>query len=309
MFRKYNHVMRLDNVDIEGLLDQDVVTVSYKIDGTNTSVFWNEETDKISAGSRTREISLDNDNGGFFSWLMSDEGEAPFLREFVENHKNFIIYGEWLGKTKFLGAIKDYNKDALGHLWIFDVFDISTGEYLPEILWRMLLTRDYGSGYPYMIPFVTVENPTLGKLLEVAQDNHFLLDTANHVGEGIVIRSQNYRNRYGRYEMGKIVLDDFKQKKSKPKPVATSGQVEENIIVNFVTDAELSKAIAKVETEVDDKFNNSNSKHIGRYLNEVWEGAILDEMKTILKKNKMPTIDFKLLRRFCDDRAKEYINL
>lgn len=306
MYRAYNHVMRLDNVDVEGLLDGPV-TISYKIDGTNSCIW--SENGEVKAGSRNRELSLTEDNAGFYNWILNgNTSETKFLTRMVIEHPNLIIYGEWLGSRKFIGSIKAYDKDALGHLWVFDVYDVESKAYLPEQEWRSLFDTTWSmtEPYPYQIPFLEVQNPTKESLLEIAKDNHFLLEHTDRLGEGIVIRRKDYRNKYGRYEIGKLVLEEYIQSKKKKTPIPSEG-MEADIINEMVTDYELSKAVAKIENVTGEEFSNSNNKHIGRYMNEVWEGCILDEMKTILKKYKMPTIDFKVLRRTCDAKARGYI--
>ena len=315
MFRKYNHVVRLDNDEVEGLIDADEVTVSYKIDGTNSSIWYDSKSGEVKTGSRTRELTTDNDNGGFCAWLLNENTpETAFLKKFVTDHQNLIVYGEWLGTVKFLGAIKDYSRDALKHLWVFDIYDRETGSYLPEGEWRALLSNEWAKDnptddeYPYYIPYLTVENPTKEKLVEVARNNHFLLESADHPGEGIVIRRHGYTNPYGRYEIGKIVLDEYRQDKSRKKkiPIKREG-IEAGIVTEFVTDAECSKAVAKIETLVDAPFDKKNKSHVGRYMNEVWVGAILDEMASICKKWKNPILDMAVLKAETTNKARTYL--
>lgn len=62
MFRKYQHIERLNNSLNKSYLIGDCY-VFPKIDGTNSSVWL--ENGKLKAGSRNRELSLDNDNANF----------------------------------------------------------------------------------------------------------------------------------------------------------------------------------------------------------------------------------------------------
>lgn len=307
--RFYNHVIRLDHPDIEGLLDG-TITYSPKIDGSNASIRWDEENNCIAAFSRNRRLSAEKDNAGFYAWANSDDEEAKFLRNFCFMNPDLIIYGEWTGQNKFIGSIKDYDPYALGKMWIFDVYNTTTGEYYPDAEWRDALHIAWNGAFPWCVPYGVVTNPTMEKLLEIAKENTFLLTHANHPGEGIVIRRQGYKNKYGRYEIGKLVLDEFKQNQKKQKTPIEPGEIEKAIVESYVTPAELAKAKSKVCVLCDaDEFNLKNGKMIGMYLNMVWDDAILDEIKAILKKFKKPTIDFAMLNRLCNDKAREYIGL
>lgn len=314
--RKYNHVERLTSPDVEGLLDG-TITYSPKLDGTNASLRWDDSKNTIATFSRTRQLGPGQaDNAGFYTWAISDDPEATFLRNFLFHNPHLIIYGEFLGSTKFVGHIKDYNSDALGKLWVFDIYDTDKDHYIAEDEWRKALDIAYGrqewekDGFPWYVPYEIMENPTTEKLREVAQKNTFLLDNANHPGEGVVIRRADFCNKYGRYEIGKLVLDEYVQNKSKKKTPAQPGEIENEIIETMVTDAELAKTKAKVILLCDaDEFCITNSKMIGMYLNFVWNDTILDEIKTIVKKWKNPIIDFRKLNNLCAVKARKYIGL
>ena len=313
--QKYTHVERLSSPEVEGLLDGPI-TWSAKLDGTNASLRWDVKNNCIAAFSRTRQLNSENDNAGFYSWANSDDSEAKFLRNFCFHNPNLILYGEWLGQNKFIGHIKDYNQDALGKLWLFDVYDIEKEHYLREDEWRRALDIAYGGKsyqdypFPWYVPYYPMLEPTMELIEKVASTNTFLLDNANHPGEGIVIRRPDFRNKWGHYEIGKYVRDEYRQSKSKLKQPAIAGEVEKSIVAEFVTDAEISKTLAKVLLmNNQDKFNPKDGKTIGMTLNLVFNDAILDEMKSILKKFKNPIINFRALQNLCNQRTREYLQL
>lgn len=314
--QKYNHVERLSSPEVEGLLDGPI-TWSPKLDGTNASIRWDNDKNCIAAFSRTRRLGPGQaDNAGFYAWATSDDEEAKFLRNFCFHNPNLIIYGEFLGSTKFIGNIKDYNPDALNKLWIFDVYDIDKDRYLPEGEWRRALNIAYTGDiefallFPWYVPYYPMLEPTMELIEKCAETNTFLLDNANHPGEGIVIRRLDFRNKWGHYEIGKYVRDEYKQSKSKSKQPVIAGEIEKSIVEEFVTDAEISKTLAKVLLENNkDEFNPKDGKIIGMTLNYVFNDAILDEMKSILKKFKNPTINFKALQNLCNVKTREYLGL
>lgn len=309
-FTKFQHVERLGKEDTEGLLQNNNIVVTAKVDGTNASI-WLGEDGKFKCGSRTRELSQDKDNAGFWAWCHDCENqEAISLYTLVQEHPNIIVYGEYMGPTngRFVGSIKDYNDAAHGTFYIFDVFDVETGCYLADNVWRPILAQ-YNLE-PYFVEILATLNcPTVDDIAAIAQKNTFLLDTANHPGEGVVLKAHNWRNRYGRQQYGKFVLDEYKQVQKAKKVKAQIEDVEQWIVDNFVTDSELSKAIAKTEVQFDEVFDNHCGAHIGFLLNIVWNDDVLDEMKNILKKTKNPTIDFGVLKNLCNNKVKAYAGI
>ena len=311
-FKKYIHVVRLGQSEVEGLLNG-TCYIFPKIDGTNSSVFYNTETNTICAGSRNRKITPEKDNAGFAAWVINSEDEEAFkLRELVKNNNNYIVYGEWLGPNKFVGHIKDYDKSALSKLWIFDIFNTDTTTYLPyEELKRTLEEAGIGQ---YMIPLLAkIDNPTEDELADIAQNNKFLLkDDVEHAGEGIVIHNYEFHDEYGHYQVGKLVLNEYKQRKKEQKQriEMKPGQMENEIINYYLTDSEFDKNIEKVLLKLGlDKFDTTKKNCVGMFLSMCYRDTILSEIVDIVKRFKDPTIDFRVLRREVETRAKKYIGL
>ena len=311
-FRAYNHVEKLESPDVEGLLNG-TVTISPKLDGTNSCVWISNG--EFKAGSRKRSIAADDDNAGFANWWANpDTDEKLVLRQVLTDNPSYIIYGEWLGVQKFVGQIKSYDPAALAHLWIFDIYNTETGRYLGEAEWRDLLDfywstiNEESTYYPYYVPYKILKNPTIDDIAEEADHNTFLM-TNDAIGEGIVIRRAGYLNKYGRYEIGKYVRPQYRQEKSKSKKVIPTGDTEKEIVKYLVTDEECGKAIAKIETSLNETFSAKNNKHIGMFLQMVWKDAVLDEIATICKKWKNPTINFASLQREVFAAGRMYLGL
>lgn len=309
-FKGYTHVVRLDHEDAEGLLQNDKVYISAKIDGTNGCIWYDEKREKICAGSRTRELSQDNDNASFFSWVYSDADEAIKLRELVKAYPDFIVYGEWLGIDKFIGHIKSYDDCAQGHFYIFDMYDTNNNLYLHEYVWR-----DIAISYEleeYCVKLLAVLNhPSYEDVVKIAENNKFLLSHAEHAGEGVVCKVPGWKNKYGHTCYGKIVLDEFKQfiKKGKHRPQLQQENIETDIVEYFITEAELTKAKAKtcVICEADD-FDKKSGKMVGIFLNLCWND-LLDEMRMICKKYHNPIINMKMLQIATQNKGRKFLGL
>lgn len=78
-FVKYQHVERFGTVETEGI-ELGECWVFPKIDGTNGSVWIN--SGQIKAGSRNRELTLDDDNQGFYAYVSQHEGTIAFIKAF-----------------------------------------------------------------------------------------------------------------------------------------------------------------------------------------------------------------------------------
>lgn len=308
-YRSYIHVERLDN--LQDFLNG-TIYITPKIDGTNAVVWYNKDIHKVCGGSRRRELNDIHDNAGFYHWINNSHTyEAEALSNFVAENPNLIIYGEWTGDTKFIGHIKTYNPDALGTLRIFDVFDVDAGEYLHDDVWRSMIKDTALS--QYAVPILTIlENPTIEDLIKVAESNHYLLDNVDHAGEGIVCRNHDYRDAWGNYHIAKIVLDEWKQTQGKPKGKVESKRVgcEEAIVTEFLTDAELTKAVAKVCNACnEDSFDNKSGKMVGMFLNLVFTDLVEENIMAIMKKFKRPIINFKTLQQVAYAKARKFVGL
>ena len=309
-YKSYLHVERLEHPDCEGLLQNDFVAITAKVDGTNACVYWDADLGKVGGGSRKRALTENKDNANFYAWLHSSNEEAIALRQFVIDHPRFIVYGEWLGDSKFVGSIKTYDSSSLGHMYIFDVFDTEKKEYLWEFTWRNLLTAYHLSSW-FVELFCVLYHPSYDDIVAVAKRNKFLLSNAENKGEGVVCKAKDWKNKYGHTCYGKIVLDEFHQHKrqGRHQPQIAREGVEHDIVEYFVTDAEMTKAKAKVCIDCDvDEFDVKSGKMVGMYLNYCWND-LLEETKMICKKYKNPIIDFKVLNAEVKNQARKYIGL
>lgn len=85
---------------------------------------------------RTLESYEVENNAYFYAWMKSGADEAKLLCAYCAAHPTRIVYGEWMGRDRFIGAFKGYDKAALGKLFIFDVYDTAEERFLGEPEWR-----------------------------------------------------------------------------------------------------------------------------------------------------------------------------
>lgn len=292
-FIKYQHVERLDedNVEVQGLLNGKVY-IQPKIDGTNTSV-WKGENG-LCFGKRSQAMGEGDDNRGVKAKYEND----PRYIAFFEKHPDVILYGEWLVKH----TISSYLLDAWNKLYIFDVCkedeEGHITEWIPYETYSAWLD-EFGIDY---IPVVAVlENPSIESLAQYVEGNHYLLPL-DQIGEGIVIKRYDYVNPYGRTTWGKIVRTAFKTK-SRSAFKGNEDCIEVQIVEDMFTPEFVQKEYAKIK-----EIPGLDSKTIiPRTIATIPYVFITEEIGTILKKYKRPTIDFKKLCRLCESRVKEYL--
>ena len=293
-FKKYQHIERFGTDEVEGIELGECV-VFPKIDGSNASVYLNGDGE-IRAGSRNRELTLEKDNAGFYAYVLNQEN----IKEYLKAHPNHRLYGEWLVKH----TLKTYRDDAWRKFYIFDVcVDTENGgiEYIPYDVYKPLL-EEYN--LDYIPPIKIIKNGSYEDFIyQMMNNNTFLIKDGEGVGEGIVIKSYGYHNKYGRQTWAKIVTSEFKEKHTKEMgaPKDEHVLIEEKISEEYITQAFVDKEYEKIKVEMD----GWSSKYIPRLLNTIWHVFIEEEIWNILKKYKNPTISFKTLNHFVTNRIKE----
>ena len=302
-FKPYLHVERLGKTEVDNILSG-VVRLTSKLDGTNASV-WADEDGRMHYGSRKREISIEDDNAGFAAWMKSDNDEAILLIRACQANPNWIIYGEWsVGKV---GAIKKYIKEAQNTLWIFDIYNRETEKYLTcDELEAALVLYEL---IDYRVKLLaTLTNPTLDDIVKIANENTFLLDNTDTLGEGVVIRRDNYVNCYGRYAVAKYVREDFRPDTPKVRRIIQAGEIEQDFINRYLTQSELEKAKAKTAL-ICGEYTQSNGKFIGMFLNLLWKDTLEENIVDFCKRNKNPQIDFAALNGLIKVEGRKFLGL
>ncbi len=278
-FRPYMHIERFGNEEVQGI-ELGECYIFPKIDGTNGSI-WAEFGD-ICAGSRHRELSLEDDNQGFMAYVVNHKG----LTELVQNNPTWNIYGEWLVPH----SLKTYRQDAWRRFYIFDIWDNEKGCYLHYNEYQPVLSC---YDVDYISPLCVFKNANYDNLLHEIKNNTFLIEEGKGSGEGIVIKNYSFQNRYGRTTWAKLVTNEFKEKHFRMQSTEKLGKqmVEEEICNKYITEHMVNKVYAKIVNEE----SGWNSKYIPRLLNTVYYDLINEELWNIVKAMKNPTVNFKTL--------------
>ena len=91
MFRKYPKVHALGKDETRDILIGDDIYIQEKIDGANTSIWYDREKDQIFCGSRNQLLNPGSDFRGFCNYVYKNDLLIAFLKKY-----NFRMYGEWL---------------------------------------------------------------------------------------------------------------------------------------------------------------------------------------------------------------------
>lgn len=290
-FRKYQHLEKFGTTEVESIEFGDCY-IFPKMDGTNASV-WLGDDGVVQAGSRTRTLSLEKDNAGFYEWVTKQENILNFLKA----NPNKRLYGEWLVPH----SLKTYKDSAWKRFYVFDVTE-EDGEnfrYMHYDEYKPLMDL---YEFDYIPPISIIKNASYERLIHQLSNNVFMIEDGKGVGEGIVVKNYSFVNRFGRTTWAKIVTSEFKEKHSKAMgapEIKEKSLVEESIADEFVTKALCEKVYAKIENE-----NGFSSRDIPRLLNTVFYDVVKEDMWEIIKKHKNPTINFNTLKHFVFTRVK-----
>jgi hypothetical protein len=265
------------------------VHVFPKLDGTNASFWW--EGDELQCGNRNRLLSPEDDNAGFCAWARQQEA----LRGLARTYYAYRFFGEWLVPH----SVKTYREDAWRRLYVFDVLDTTTGEFLHYDLYSGLLKAH---GVDFIPCTATGRNPTYEILSGWRDRNTFLIENGQGVGEGIVLKQYGWKNRFGHVTWAKLVTNTFKDAHVREMggAVIDTRLVEEDIADEFLTGHMVEKIVAKIRTEQ----GMFSARDIPRLLGQAYHDLVTEELWQALKKHKNPKVCFRTLNTCAIARVK-----
>lgn len=281
-FRPYTHIEKYGEASVKNITIGDCY-IFPKIDGSNGSIYMGDDN-IIKAGGRKRELTLENDNKGFYAYVLENKSFELYLF----SKPNHILYGEWLVPH----TIRTYNKEAFNHFYVFDVYDTETNKYLSIDEYKK--TLEYFN-IKYIEPTIILSNGEKKDFINELRHTTFL--NGDKAGEGIVIKN------YDKQLVAKIVSSEFREQHEKTfykKKEEPSTPLEQRIADYFTTTALCEKEYSKIENECgwSDKFQL-------RLLNVVYYNLIKEEGWEIVKKYKDPVIDYNKLKYYIFEVVKQ----
>lgn len=305
VYKSYQHIEKLGSSEVDGILNG-TCYLSYKIDGTNGCVFLKEDGN-LGYGSRTRELSTLQDNQGFMNTLSVSEAGKD-LHAYLLKHPTYIVYGEWL----VCGTLKTYKEDARRHFYVFDVYDTEADSYINFDVY----SKDFDSNYKNItyIPLIAkLVNPTEEEVKSYLDKTGDFLITVG-LGEGLVIKNYEYKNRFGRATWAKMLTEDYKATKlanhtgKQGKPGTPRDNAVEEDIIKLMTYEHIFKEKNKImESHQSETWE---AKFIMELLNRAYNEFWKDNWEQIiLKKIRGSTVNFGVLKKLSDTKVKVALGL
>jgi hypothetical protein len=290
-FTKYMHIERFGRDEVAGIEQGDCL-VFPKLDGANGSVWFADGW--THCGSRNRQLTLEgvDDNHGFRAHVMSAQ---PTFGALWRHRPTWHLHGEWLVPH----TLRTYRPEAWRRFWIFDVYDRAEDRWVPWNEYSSVLTE---SGLDVVPPLAKITNPSEADVLRWVNANTYLIQDGAGLGEGVVVKRYDFKNRFGRTVWAKLVRNEFKEENRAAFGVPEQGgsyQAELEIVERHVTPELVTKERSKLEA-----LGLPRQALIPRLLGTVYHCLVTEELWEALKQLKDPTVDFKKLRRFATQRTK-----
>ena len=307
--KKYLDIERCKQKYAETFNVGEDIVIQEKIDGSNASIRYDEESGTLKAFSRRLELNADNTLNGFWDYVQTLNLDT--FKEILGSR--YIVFGEWMGAKH---AIK-YPENIYGKFWMFDVWDTQTEQYLPYEETRSFYDKLIACGNEdNKFNFVPVFY--IGKFESWEKTSELVGRTevgAEPTGEGIVIKRQNCldskSSRLPFYV--KIVSEQFsevhKSKKQKAIDPEAIAKKEANLALaaTIVTPQRVQKMIYKFIEDglLPQDWDEHNLKDISKILpNAIYKDCVKEENETVQQVEDFGKVAAKLSMSIVRDLIK-----
>lgn len=307
--KKYLDIERCKQKYAETFNVGENIVIQEKIDGSNASIRYDEESGTLKAFSRRLELNSENTLNGFWDYVQSLNTIA--FKDVLGSR--YIVFGEWMGAKH---AIK-YPEDVYGKFWMFDVWDTQTEQYLPYEETRAFYGRLIACGnkekkFNFVPVFYIGKFESWEKTMELVGKTEV---GAEPSGEGIVIKRQDCldskSSRLPFYV--KIVSEQFsevhKSKKQKAIDPAAIAKKEANIALaaTIVTQQRVQKMLYKFIEDglLPQDWDEHNLKDISKILpGAIYRDCVKEENETVQQVEDFGKVAAKLSMSIVRDLIK-----
>ena len=307
--KKYLDIERCKQKYAETFNVGENIVIQEKIDGSNASIRYDEESGTLKAFSRRLELNSENTLNGFWDYVQSLNTIA--FKEVLGSR--YIVFGEWMGAKH---AIK-YPEDVYEKFWMFDVWDTQTEQYLPyeetrAFYGRLIACGNKGKKFNFVPVFYIGKFESWEKAMELVGKTEV---GAEPSGEGIVIKRQDYldskSSRLPFYV--KIVSEQFsevhKSKKQKAIDPAAIAKKEANVALatTIVTQQRVQKMLYKFIEDglLPQDWDEHNLKDISKILpNAIYRDCVKEESETVQQIEDFGKVAAKLSMSIVRDLIK-----
>lgn len=290
--KKFTDVVRLGHKSTVDVLQVgDKIVIQEKLDGANAS--FTLDNDELHAFSRNRKLDASNTLGGFYEFIVIKFKDNNHLL-----NEDYIYFGEWLNphKVKYEGYEKQF--------FLFDIYSKSKHNYLE---FKEVEHEAITLGLNLIPVFYQGEYESFEQLESyVGQTKVNGKIGDNQLGEGIVVKNVDYRDRFGNQLYVKMVVDEFRevQKQKKAKNPSEYMNTPEYILAeSLATKGRIDKIIYKLRDEAV-IGSEIDKKDIGL----VFKECNLRTYEDILKEESDSLVDINVedFRKYTSSFAKKY---
>ena len=224
-------------------------------------------------------ISLD------FKWI---EDCYDIEMEWDWDNANFVA--NWIVVHNCKHTIK-YPDSAYNKFYMFDIYDHTYEEFLNPM--RVVeLAIEYDIEYPTIIS--DYRTRTIEELNKLAEDSKDFWVT----GEGIVLKSTNFINKFWDFSYAKIVKPEFKEENSIVFWNINKQSKEDEFSSKFINEARVLKIVNKIEQNEERKIKIEDTPKV---LWMVYHDVFTEELRDFVKRD---TINFSDLHNKCSKRTR-----
>ena len=259
--------------NVNAFLEGDIVSVTEKLDGAQSHIQYDSETNSLKCFSSKSEVSPDHDLRGFYDYVQTLD-VTPF-----EKYPKYEFFGEWLIHHTVRYSDEHYNK-----WYLFSIYDTENNKWLPQSFVKGFAMK-YHLNYPHELyygPFrgwdhiySLCNNPSYGS-----------------VQEGVVIKNQTALEASRGPHILKYVNADFVEIKiqnhlrKKDQNHMSEKLALQEYVDMIVTDARVIKCLHKLVDDniIKSNFVMSDMETIVKYLPDRVYDDCVKEVKDIVDK-------------------------
>lgn len=286
-----------------------------KIHGTNAG-FTLTKTGEVAAQSRSRLLSLESDNNGFYAWVMNSQRKEELVNT-ISNFINFdkvkqvTVFGEFAGESIQKGVAVSQLPKSFYVFAVQVMYDDETVEWLPIDTIKFFENKDVNIYNVLMFPtrkididFNTPENYVNDLVDRATRIGDSCLvgeyfGIQDKTGEGVVLRSINSPD--GHTYLFKVKDDRHSNSKvaklSKVDQIAIKNTKE--FVENVVTENRLEQGLEWIKNEM---MLPLEMKSLGAYIKWVTEDTIKEEKDIIIEKQ----LDFSKVKKEIGNVARKF---
>ena len=252
----------------------DIISITEKIDGANSSIYYDSQEDRLRCFSSRNELDFSNQLRGFLPFVQSMEKEA------FAKYPEYIFFGEWLVKHSVIYEQNNYNQ-----WYLFSVYDRQSAKWLPQAFVKAF-AEEFGFNYAHELYY--------GEF--ISWKHCFSFANSPVYGdqqEGIVIKNQTALEeergphilKYVNPSFKEIQRENRRQKIEDPNKLKEKQAAEEYIRM-IVIEARVMKMFHKLVDEgiIPEDFELKHMKDIAQNLpKRVYEDCVKEELSILQK--------------------------